>query len=147
MSKLTLDVAVYSSKRLPREELDFHDDPYESAHARTILQDLGIFFWRDDEHPLGIVLSKEHLHKEIFFCQFTIDKDTYMIDHWIDDDASEETWKFDDSDKTVEPENIDGLTRLNFKEPTKYNDSLSFIIFNETVVLRSIDSRTVVRYS
>lgn len=145
MKKFTLDVGVYAHKKLPREEIDFHDDPYESAHARAILQDLGIFFWRDDEHPLGIVLSKDYLEKEVFYSQFTLDKETYRIDHWIEDTGSEETWKFDD-----EPQDsglIEGLDKFNFKEPTKYTDGLAFIQFNESVVLRAIDSKRVVRYS
>lgn len=140
--KLSIDCSCYSFKPLPRQILKFYDNPYESASARKILEDYTIFFWRDDENGRGIVLNKNATNIEVFHNIFILDKENWEIDH-MEEDTEGEQWKFDDEDESSPMAGLDNIT-LTRKQ--RFNDGLSWLIFNESVVLRSIDSKHVTRY-
>ena len=140
--KYSLDCSCYSFKPLPREIIKFYDNPFESAMARKRLEELTIFFWRDDENGRGILLNKDCLEREVFHNVFILDKDTWSIDY-LEEDNEGEQWKFEDDEDSSLISNLDNITLA--KKP-RFNDKLSWLIFNDSVVLRSINSKFVSRY-
>jgi len=78
---MALNVQMYSVRELSRD-VQLAGDPYEEEAAQERLKELGVFFWRDEEHTQGVVLDVPQLPAKCFYQQLIVDDEEWTADVW-----------------------------------------------------------------
>jgi len=78
-----MNVQLYALRQLERT-FTLGGNPYEDLKAREMLINLGVVYWRDENHSQGIVLNKEY-NTTCFYSQVIINEDDFSVDEWTDE--------------------------------------------------------------
>jgi len=116
-----LNAQMYSVRELPTRDLHFIDDPYESAEAQALLRELGVVFYRDEDHAHGLVLATTDYPVKGFYHQLIVDEETWEVDEW----------------ENPTPQNL-----------VKHGDALAWIQWNKgTLIIGVTEERVLARRS
>jgi len=77
-----LNVQMYHTKKLPRD-LMIHGDPYEHANVCEHLKEMGVIFYRDENHAHNALgKQKYEVASDIYYSQTIFNEITWSVDKW-----------------------------------------------------------------
>jgi hypothetical protein len=75
-------IQMYSAVKLSGRKFELSDDPYEEDVSEE-LRKLGVFFYRDEDHPNAVLVDPVPSERgQGFYHQLFIDEDTMCVDEW-----------------------------------------------------------------
>jgi hypothetical protein len=80
---MSLNVQLYATKMIPRD-FKISGDPYEEMAPKQELVNMGVVYWRDENHNGAGVVLKQVFNETCFYSQLIVDDD-FKVDEWTDE--------------------------------------------------------------
>lgn len=92
-----LHAQMYHTKPLDSRELSILGNPYKLEVARKQLLELGIVFYRDEEHSYNALPTDHSPDTDGYYSQLVWNDNTWSIDKWSKESMSKADREFEDS--------------------------------------------------
>jgi hypothetical protein len=90
-----LQATIHSSIKLPRKII-FGHDPHEDS-CKTVLESLGVVFYRDERTPKLVIVGEPELGIELFETRLILDERSWVVDEWSEATMKKVARDFEDS--------------------------------------------------
>jgi len=132
---MALNFQLYATKRIPRlfkiePDNDGICNPYDSPEIRRKIKEMGIVFWRDENHARPIVLEVGLDGTYMFYCQGIMNEVDWEIDEYLPEALEMPEDEFDPD-----------IARI--ANVGKRKDMYAWIVFNHMRLIARITERSI----